>query len=461
VLLLPLYPQYSTTTTGSSVLAWEAAARRAGLSAPTTTLCCFHSDPGFADATAAIVRKAWEEARAALDPAVGLRVLFSAHGLPESIVNAGDPYQWQVEQSVARIVERLGIEGLDHIVCYQSRVTPQKWIGPSTEEELERAGHDKVAVLVVPVAFTSEHSETLVELDVEYREEAEKLGVPGYFRAPAQNSDPAFIAALAGLVERARGGGGASAPSRVRGNARRTGGTARMRRWRPSGGRRSRRDVGHPAAGGSLRLRRGAGGQRGAAQPHPGRGDQRPRLGDDGGGGGAALHRPVLGGDRAAGGGQARPGSVPADFLHGLIARVIRGLREDLSPMPGALEAVEAIRAAGIPVAVASNSSRAELATKLARLSLAEVFRGRAFSTDDVDRPKPAPDMYRAAAEACGADPHRCVVVEDSLAGARAGRAAGCRVLGLAHATPAEAFRAIGAEPFHAMADLPELLALR
>jgi ferrochelatase len=207
VLLLPLYPQYSTTTTGSSALAWEGAAKRAGLSAPTTTLCCFHSDPGFADATAAIVRRAWEEARAALDPAIPLRVLFSAHGLPESIVNAGDPYQWQVEQSVERIVERLAIEGLDHVVCYQSRVTPQKWIGPSTEEELERAGHDGVAVLVVPVAFTSEHSETLVELDVEYREEAEKLGVRGYFRAPAQNSDPGFIAALAALVERARAGG--------------------------------------------------------------------------------------------------------------------------------------------------------------------------------------------------------------------------------------------------------------
>ncbi len=155
------------------------------------------------------------------------------------------------------------------------------------------------------------------------------------------------------------------------------------------------------------------------------------------------------------------PGSVPADFLDGLIARVIRGLREELSPMPGALEAIAAIRAAGIPVAVASNSSRAELSTKLARLGLAEVFRGRAFSTDDVDRPKPAPDMYRAAAEACGADPHRCVVVEDSLTGARAGRAAGCRVLGLAHATPAGAFAAIGAEPFGAMAELPGLLALQ
>jgi ferrochelatase len=153
------------------------------------------------------VRKAWEEARAALDPAVRLRVLFSAHGLPESIVQAGDPYQWQVEQSVAHVVERLGIADLDHVVCYQSRVTPQKWIGPSTEAELERAAHDKVAVLVVPIAFTSEHSETLVELDVEYREEAERLGVPGYFRAPAQNADPAFIAALAALTRRARGSG--------------------------------------------------------------------------------------------------------------------------------------------------------------------------------------------------------------------------------------------------------------
>jgi ferrochelatase len=207
VLLLPLYPQFSTTTTGSSMLAWDQAASRAGLAAPTTTLCCFHSDPGFAAATAAIVRQAWDKARAELDPAIPLRVLFSAHGLPESIVAAGDPYQWQVEQSVAQVVERLGIEGLDHIVCYQSRVTPQKWIGPSTEDELERAGHDKVAVLVVPIAFTSEHSETLVELDVEYREEAEKFGVPGYFRAPAQNADAAFIGALAALVRGARASG--------------------------------------------------------------------------------------------------------------------------------------------------------------------------------------------------------------------------------------------------------------
>ncbi|RAI59680.1 ferrochelatase [Roseicella frigidaeris] len=207
VLLLPLYPQFSTTTTGSSLLAWAAAARAARLAVPTTTLCCWHSDPGFAAATARLVRQAHEEARAALPPGTRLRLLFSAHGLPESIVKAGDPYQWQVERSVAAVTAALDLPGLDHMVCYQSRVTPETWLSPSIEAALEQAAKDGVAVLVCPIAFVSEHSETLVELDVEYREVAERLGLPGYFRVPAQNSDPAFIAALADLVRSARAGG--------------------------------------------------------------------------------------------------------------------------------------------------------------------------------------------------------------------------------------------------------------
>ena len=199
--LLPLYPHFSTTTTGSSLLAWREAAAKAGLVTPVTTLCCYHSDPGFLQASAALVRQGYEAARAAVPPDTGLRVLFSAHGLPEAIVKAGDPYQFQVERTVAGLVRALGIEGLDWTVCYQSRATPQKWIEPSTETEIERAAHDKAAVLVVPVAFVSEHSETLVELDVEYRELAEEHGVPGYFRVPAQNSDAGFVRALARLVE--------------------------------------------------------------------------------------------------------------------------------------------------------------------------------------------------------------------------------------------------------------------
>lgn len=207
VVLLPLYPQYSTTTTGSSLTAWREAAAQAGLAKPTSTLCCYHSDPAYLAATTAIVRRSYEAARAQLPPDVGLRVLFSAHGLPEVIINKGDPYQFQVERTVAGVVRLLALPDLDSAVCYQSRATPQKWIGPSTEEEIERAVHDKVAVLVVPIAFVSEHSETLVELDVEYRELAEKAGVPGYFRAPTQNSDPEFIGALAELVDSAIGRG--------------------------------------------------------------------------------------------------------------------------------------------------------------------------------------------------------------------------------------------------------------
>jgi protoporphyrin/coproporphyrin ferrochelatase len=202
VLLLPLYPQFSTTTTGSSLLAWWDAAVRVGLAADTTTVCCYPVDPAFASATAALVKAGYERARADLDPAVPLRVLFSAHGLPEVIIQRGDPYQWQVEQTVASVRAAWG-EAVDYQICYQSRATPQKWIGPSTDEEVARAAHDGTAVLVVPIAFVSEHTETLVELDVEYRDLAVKLGVPGYFRVPTQNADAGFIAALAGVVQRA------------------------------------------------------------------------------------------------------------------------------------------------------------------------------------------------------------------------------------------------------------------
>ncbi len=202
IVLLPLYPQYSTTTTGSSLSAWREAAAAAGLVAPVSTLCCYHADPGYIAATAAGVRRAYEAALAELGGRAPLRVLFSAHGLPEVIVKGGDPYQFQVERTVAATVQAMAVPGLDWTVCYQSRATPQKWLDPSTEHTIERAAHDKTAVLVVPIAFVSEHSETLVELDVEYRDFAAEKGVPGYFRAPAQNADAGFIGSLASLVRK-------------------------------------------------------------------------------------------------------------------------------------------------------------------------------------------------------------------------------------------------------------------
>ncbi len=159
--------------------------------------------------------------------------------------------------------------------------------------------------------------------------------------------------------------------------------------------------------------------------------------------------------------GRTRTGPLPPGWSAALSARITRALAEEAEPIPGAIAAVRAVAAAGIPVACASNSARAELAAKLARLGLAAVFGPRrVLSFEDVARPKPAGDLYRAAAAACGADPAGCVVVEDSLLGVRAGLAAGCRVLGLARETEAAILAGLGAEPFAEMAALPALLGL-
>jgi len=196
VLLIPLYPQYSSTTTASSARVWHQAARQIGLDVPTKLLCCYPWQPGFIAAMAELIRPHLDRASNHGRP----RLLFSAHGLPEKIVDAGDPYQWQCEQTSAALVAALGIDDLDWVSCYQSRVGPLKWIGPSTDDEIARAGEDKCPLVVVPIAFVSEHSETLVELDIEYRELAEKSGVPAYERVPTVNTHPAFIDGLADEV---------------------------------------------------------------------------------------------------------------------------------------------------------------------------------------------------------------------------------------------------------------------
>lgn len=199
IVLLPLYPQFSTTTTGSSFKDWYRAAKNAGISAQTVAVCCFPEAAGWIGAQAALIQEKFAIASGERKP----RLLFSAHGLPEKVIAAGDPYQWQVEQTAAAVVRELAIDGLDWQVCYQSRVGPLKWIGPSTDAEIERAGRDGIPLVVVPIAFVSEHSETLVELDIEYGELAHKAGVPVYERVPAVGTHPDFIASLADLVGRA------------------------------------------------------------------------------------------------------------------------------------------------------------------------------------------------------------------------------------------------------------------
>lgn len=196
VVLLPLYPQYSGTTSGSSIKDWLSAARAAGLTAPVKTICCYPRLPGWVSAQADLLR----DKLAGLGEGTPFRVLFSAHGLPKKFVEAGDPYQAQVEMGVKAIVATLGLPDLDFSICYQSRVGRLEWIGPSTDTEIERAGADKKGVVVVPVAFVSEHSETLVELDIEYAHLAGEKGVPFYLRVPTVGTHPAFIQALADLV---------------------------------------------------------------------------------------------------------------------------------------------------------------------------------------------------------------------------------------------------------------------
>jgi ferrochelatase len=199
IVLLPLYPQYSTTTTASSLKDWRRWARRLGLKAPVTRVCCFPGDPGFIAASAMRIR----EAMAGAPDGISYRLLLSAHGLPRRIIEKGDPYQWQVEQSAAAIIQALDMRGLEPVVCYQSRVGPLEWIGPSTDAEILRAGRDGKAVIVAPIAFVSEHSETLVELDIEYRKLAQQAGVPDYRRAATVGTHADFVAGLAALVRRA------------------------------------------------------------------------------------------------------------------------------------------------------------------------------------------------------------------------------------------------------------------
>ena len=161
--------------------------------APTKTIDSYPTEPGFIAASIELLKQGVADAGAG-----ARRVLFSAHGLPERVIKAGDPYQAQVEQTAKAIADGLG--EIDWSICYQSRVGPLKWIGPSTDAEVRRAGADKVGVVVYPLAFVSEHSETLVELDIDYRHLAKEVGIPTYIRVPTVGTHPLFIAGLARLV---------------------------------------------------------------------------------------------------------------------------------------------------------------------------------------------------------------------------------------------------------------------
>jgi ferrochelatase len=212
VVLLPLYPQYSTTTTLSSFRAWRAEAAKQKLAAPASFICCYPQQKEFIEESAQRVRAAYDMAVAKHGKA---RILFSAHGLPESVIKAGDPYQWQCEESARAVAIAAGLEKADWRICYQSRVGRQKWIGPSTAEELRRAASDKTPLVIYPHAFVSEHVETLVEIDIEYRHLAELLGVPGFYKVDTAGTAAPFIEGLAALVRASHGGVRADGGGRI------------------------------------------------------------------------------------------------------------------------------------------------------------------------------------------------------------------------------------------------------
>ena len=200
IIMLPLYPQFSTTTTESSFKDFEKELEKQKVTAKIKKICCYATNSKFIKSHASLLKKAINKAKTKNHHK--FRLLFSAHGLPQKIIDNGDPYVFQIESSAKSIIAQLISDEnfidkkIDYQVCYQSKVGPLQWTKPSLDDEINRANKDKIGVIIVPIAFTSDHSETLVELDIEYKEMAKKQKLPFYYRVKALNSDGYFIESL-------------------------------------------------------------------------------------------------------------------------------------------------------------------------------------------------------------------------------------------------------------------------
>jgi ferrochelatase len=198
VVLLPLYPQYSITTTGSSYNEFQRECRRQRYAPRVAFVRQWYDQPDF---LAAIVEAIAAEAKKLPEPdPERIELLFSAHGLPQKIVDAGDPYEQQVRATYEAARARLGWPHAT--LCYQSRVGPLKWLQPYIQDLIRQKAADGARqLLVYPIAFVSDHIETLYELGVQYAELARSLGIPHYRVVPALNAHPRLIAALKSLVQ--------------------------------------------------------------------------------------------------------------------------------------------------------------------------------------------------------------------------------------------------------------------
>jgi len=199
IILLPMYPQYSKTTSGSSLNEWKRKMSAVGLiSVPTHVIESFHDSPFYIEAVTERINEAL--ARFANTKARDVFLLFSAHGVPQSVIDSGDPYKAQVDETVKLVTERGGWK-LHHLLCWQSKVGPAVWLKPYLHKTIPQLAHQGVKnLLVIPIAFVTDHIETLYEINIEAREQAMRLGITQFETMPALNDSPTFIKGLAELA---------------------------------------------------------------------------------------------------------------------------------------------------------------------------------------------------------------------------------------------------------------------
>jgi ferrochelatase len=188
IILLPLYPQYSTTTTKSS---FEDIIPKLKNISKIKSICCYPIEENFIKSHQQKIRESYLENNLT---GKDVMILFSAHSIPQKYVDNGDPYQWQIEVTIADIMKDLNLE-VDHRICYQSRVGRLKWLGPTTEDEIKN--NRNKSLMIVPISFVSEHLETLVELDIDYKLVANQYDVKDYCRVTSLAIEDNFIKSLA------------------------------------------------------------------------------------------------------------------------------------------------------------------------------------------------------------------------------------------------------------------------
>ncbi|MBL6664438.1 MAG: ferrochelatase [Rickettsiales bacterium] len=210
IILLPLYPQFSSATTDSSIKDFIKTLKKHTISlkesVKTKIVCCYPTEEDFIKSHSIIINKSLSKYYKG--NIADFRFLFFAHGLPQKLINKGDPYSFQVGQTTQNVVNNLTKllkvkqEEIDFQICYQSKVAPLKWTAPSLDQEIKRVAIDNKIPVIIPITFVCDHLETLVELDIEYQAMAKKLGIKKYIRVPAFNASGHFINSLVAICKK-------------------------------------------------------------------------------------------------------------------------------------------------------------------------------------------------------------------------------------------------------------------